>query len=126
MSGPIQNGFQGQVNNQPAPGEGGDFYGVNPRVIELAGPGQYVAPAGGLIVGNFCWADPDTGAVSQSYVPGNALAFLHRENNALITDFLGIATLVVPAGFPITLFSQGDFWAKFKNSGVPGDTVYAD
>lgn len=118
--------FQRTVNNQPAPGEAGDFYGANPRAVVLAGPEQFVSPEEGLFVGQFAWADTDTGAVSQTYQPGYQIGFLHRENNAIIVEFLGEATMKVLKGLPITLFSQGDFWAKFAGGATPGETVYAD
>ncbi len=118
--------FQTQINNQPAPGEAGDFYGVNPRASILGGPGMYSAPEGGLIVGRIAWVNPDTGAVSQSYVEGSQLGFLHRENNAVITAFLGEATYVVYEGLPITLFDQGDFWGRFADGAEPGQRVWAD
>jgi len=126
MAGPTVLGFQDIVNNQPAPAESGDFYGTNPRVITIGGPGEYVAPAGGLTVGNFCWVNPDTGAVSQSYVAGWQLAFLKRGNNAVITAFLAPATYTVQTGLPLDLFAQGDFWTLFAGGATPGQQVYAD
>lgn len=119
-------GFQTVVNNQPAPGEAGDFYGVNPRASVIGGPGMYRAPEDGLIVGNFCWVNPATGEVSQSYLPGGIIGFLHRENNAVITEFLGEAVYVVYRGLPVTLFDQGDFWARFADGATPGQAVFAD
>lgn len=126
MSGPTTLGFQDVVNNQPAPAESGDFYGTNPRVLTLGGPGQYVAPPSGLTVGNFCWVNPDTGDVSQSYKAGYQVAFLKRGNNAVITAFLAPAVYSVYGGLPLDLFAQGDFWTAFAGGATPGDTVYAD
>lgn len=126
MAGPITNGFQGVVNNQPAPAESGDFYGTNPRVITIGGPGEYVAPLSGLTVGNFCWVNPDTGDVSQSYKAGYQVAFLKRGNNAVITGFLAFATYTVLQGLPLDLFAQGDFWTAFAGGATPGQVVYVD
>lgn len=119
-------GFQGVVNITPAPGEPGDFYGTNPRTTTIGGPGEFNSPAGGLNVGSFCWVDPDTGDVSQSYVVGSQLAFLHRNNNAVIVSFLAPASYVVNEGLPLDLFSGGDFWALFPAGATPGQRVYAD
>lgn len=128
-------GFQKSVTIQPAPGEAGDFFGTNPRAIAIAGPGQFVAPnraspvvAGqnGLVVGNFCWVNTDTGDVSQSYQPGYQIGFLHRENNAIIVSFLAEYAMLVPNGYPITVYAQGDFWARFAAGAQPGQKVYAD
>jgi hypothetical protein len=133
-------GFQSIVNSQPAPGQAGDFYGVNIRAVVLGSNipygtpgaggqgavGQLVSPPGGLTVGNFAWADLNTGAVSQGFDPNGQLGFLHREEQAIIVTYLGISTYVVNQGFPITLFSQGSFWAKFAGGASPGQKVYAD
>lgn len=127
--------FQTAVTIKPAPGEEGDFFGANPRAIAIAGPGQFVSPSranpvipsqNGLLVGNFAWVNTDTGDVSQSYVPGYQIAFLHRENNAVIVSFLGQASLLVQQGLPVSLFTQGDFWARFAAGATPGQRVWAD
>jgi hypothetical protein len=117
--------FQSVINNQQAPAVQGDFASTNPFASVLAGQGALVAPAGGLIVGNFFWVGP-TGQCSQSYVAGYQIAFLGRNEQALITAFLGETSLVVPAGFMITGFNEGDFWAKFPNGATVGQNVYAD
>lgn len=117
--------FQRTVNNVQAPAVQGDFASTNPFASVLAGPGALVAPKGGLIVGNFFWVGP-AGQCSQSFVAGYQIAFLGRNEQALITDFLGEATLLVPQGFMINGFNEGDFWAKFAAGGTVGQNVYAD
>jgi hypothetical protein len=117
--------FQSKVNLVQAPGVAGDFASTNPFSSVLAGPGALVAPAGGLTVGNFAWVSP-TGQVSQSYVSGYAIGFLGRNEQALITEFLGEVSLNVPEGFMVTLFNGGDFWANFADGATAGATVYAD
>lgn len=119
-------GFQNEVNIQPAPAVEGDFCGANPNAVVLAGEGEFIAPEDGLLVGRFAWANPDTRAVSQSYVPGYQLGFLHRENQGLITAFKGEATMRVLQGTPITLFSQGEFWGRFAAGASPGQRVYVN
>jgi len=119
-------GFQTTINNQPAPAEAGDFAGVNPRASVLGGPGQYVAPTGGAVVGRFCWVDPVTGATSQTFVGGYLIGFLKRGNNAIITEFLGEAVYSVNRGLPLDIFDQGDFWALFDDGATPGQRVWAD
>lgn len=117
--------FQTVINDQQAPAVAGDFASLNPFASVLAGPGALVAPAGGLTVGNFAWVGPQ-GQVSQSFVAGWQVGFLGRNEQALITEFLGEATMVVPEGFMITLFNEGDFWANFSAGATPGQNVYAD
>ena len=102
--------FQSTVNLNPAPAVQGDFASVNPFASVLAGPGALVAPASGLTVGNFCWVGP-AGQVSQSYVAGYQIGFLGRNEQALITNYLGEVSMVVPAGFMVNVFNSGDFWA---------------
>lgn len=118
-------GFQKVVNSKQAPGQAGDFASLNPFASVLAGEGALVAPAGGLIVGNFAWVGP-AGQVSQSYVAGYQIGFLGRNEQALITEFLGEYSYLVPAGFMVNLFNGGDFWAKFPAGATPGMNVYAD
>lgn len=119
-------GFQTSVNAQPAPAVAGDFASQNPRANVLAAAGQLVAPVGGLTVGRFAFVNPANGAVSQSYTSGYQIGFLARESQALITRFLQDSTMVVPVGFPVTLFDQGEFYAYFGDGATAGQTVYAD
>lgn len=132
-------GFQTQVNVQPAPAVEGDFAAFNyNRSTVLAGPGGLVSGPNGCTVGRFAWisgvADPDgtPTSVSTSFtgvsviVGGGTLpygtnaqmpfGFIHREQQALITAFLADATLVVPQGFPVTVFREGDFWVKNRGT----------
>ena len=117
--------FQAKVNTNQAPGVAGDFASTNPFSSVLATAGALVAPAGGLVVGNFAFVGP-AGQVSQSYVSGYQIGFLGRNEQALITEFLGETSLVVPEGFMVTLFDGGDFWAYFAGGATALATVYAD
>lgn len=118
-------GFQSQINDYQAPGVPGDFASLNPYSSVLAGNNALVAPAGGLTVGNFFWVGP-AGQTSQSFVAGWQIAFLGRNEQALITQFLQEATMVVPQGFMVTGFNGGDFWANFPAGAAVGDFVFAD
>jgi hypothetical protein len=117
--------FQKTINNTQAPGVAGDFASTNPFSSITAAPGALVAPAGGLTVGNFFWVGP-LGQTSQSFVNGWQIAFLGRNEQALIVEFLGESTLVVPEGFMVTGFNGGDFWANFANGATAGAGVFAD
>ncbi len=118
--------FQKQVNLVQAPGVLGDFASMNPFSSVLSGPGALIAPAGGVRVGGFAWVNPANNAVSQSYVAGYQIGFNLRNENALITNFLGESSLLIPQGFMVNLLNGGDFWAYFGNGAVSGSTVYAD
>jgi hypothetical protein len=117
--------FQTTINDYQAIGVPGDFASLNPYSSVLAGNNALVAPAGGLIVGNFFWVGP-TGQTSQSFVSGWQIAFLGRNMQALITQFLEEATMVVPEGFMVTGFNGGDFLANFPAGAAASDYVFAD
>jgi hypothetical protein len=117
--------FQTEINDYQAIGVPGDFASLNPYSSVLAGNSALVAPQGGLTVGNFFWVGP-TGTTSQSLVPGWQIAFLGRNMQALITEFLQEATMVVPEGFMVTGFNGGDFLANFPGGAAAGDYVFAD
>jgi hypothetical protein len=124
MSSP--NGFQNVVRAKAAPAVQGDFASVNPRASVLATEGNLVAPAGGLQVGKFAFVNPADQSVHQSYASGYQIGFFARNAQALITAFLGAATMLVPSGFMVTLFDEGEFWAYFGDGATAGQTVYAD
>lgn len=117
--------FQTTINDYQAIGVPGDFASLNPYSSVLAGNNALVAPAGGLTVGNFFWVGP-TGLTSQSFVAGWQIAFLGRNMQALITQFLEEATMVVPEGFMVTGFNGGDFLANFPAGAAAGNYVFAD
>lgn len=123
-------GFQTQVNTVQPPAVEGDFCDVNPRATVDAGPGGLVIAAGGAYAARFCFLDPSNlQAVSNRYLGGAAevTGFLARRLQGLNSTYLSPASMFVPGGFGVELFSSGGFWAK--NSGAnqfqPGQTVYA-
>ena len=121
-------GFQIRVNNQLAPAVEGDFASANPRSTVLAGPGGLVAGAFGVTVGKFGWIAPDLKTVNSfADAPVAPDGFVHREQQALITVYLAIASVLVPQGFMVTLHNGGDFWAKNLGPAAltKGATVYA-
>lgn len=124
MSSP--NGFQNVVNAKAAPAVAGDFASLNPRASVLATEGNLVAPLGGLLVGNFAFVNPADQTVHQNYVSGYQIGFLGRNQQGLITAFLGMATQIVRQGFMVTLFDEGEFWAYFGNGATAGQEVFAD
>lgn len=124
--------FQVSTNQFPAPAVAGDFASSNPRASVLAGAGQIVAATGGVYVGRFAWLDPVTNGVASNvaYAVGGRApdGFVKRNFNALITAYLGSTSFIIPAGLPVDLFNDGDFWAV--NSGttvaVPGQKAFAN
>lgn len=104
-------GFQTQVNAQQAPAVAGDFASANPRASCVAPEGGFVAGAAGLTVGRFAWIQAD-GRTLLNTGSGKPDGFVHREQQALITTFLGEASNVVPVGLPVTLMRTGDYFAN--------------
>jgi hypothetical protein len=119
-------GFQKFVNQQPAPAVAGDFYGANPRMSVPGGAFDYKPDTGGLLVGRFAWFNPDTHIAANAAANGGLLAFVHRENQALLTTFLQEAGLTIPEGYPAYGMSRGEFWADFPAGADVGQPVYAN
>jgi hypothetical protein len=127
-------GFQTQVGVVPAPAVEGDFASTNPRFTVDAGPGALVAGASGVRVGWFAWAssqvlDPDgSPAIANNFGSGPVTGFVGRAQQGLITTYLADASMTIPTGFMVTLFSGGDFWVK--NNGTTqaalGQKAYAN
>jgi hypothetical protein len=114
--------FQTSVNMVQAPAVAGDFASVNPRHSVLSVPGGFVAGAGGVTVGLFCWADTATGTILLNTGTGVPTGFLHRNMQALNYVYLSDATMLVPAGMGIgDLFNEGDFWVH--NAGASAVTI---
>lgn len=125
--------FPNQVNVAQAPAVAGDFASTNPRYSYIAGPGGLVAGPNGVTVGRFAWAvsplDGD-GTPAAVYNTGFGLpsGFVHREQQALITDYLAASGNLIRAGFGMTLMISGDFWVT--NDGAteaePGMKAYVN
>lgn len=115
-------GFQKQVYIEPAAAVAGDFASSNPRSTVLAGPGELVADAAGVIVGRFAWADAGKVSNAGSGVP---TGFVHREQQGVITIWLAEATMTIPEGLGVTLHNLGDFWAATKTVATVGQKVFA-
>lgn len=135
-----RNGFQTFVNRNPPPGVVGDFASMNPRATALAGPGafrsastlNYLSQVNVPIVGSFAWGQGDF-AYGQKPVGASVMGFVANELQTLTTFPPSISDpnmyrLAVQSGFPVTLFTHGDFWAQavgMVNGFVSaGDTAY--
>lgn len=106
---------QSQVYGQPVMAIAGDFASKNPYWTYDAGPGGLVAGIAGASVGLFAWVVPPldsdgTPSFVNNFGTGNTSGFMHRDQQALIENYLGAATMLVPVGFPVALMTGGDFW----------------
>lgn len=136
-------GFQSAVAVQPVMGVPGDFSDHNPRVAYGAGPGGLICGSAGVTVGRFAWLNesttdangapaivnnfPDTEGPNPGAV-GAPAGFIHREQQALITAYLAEGSLLIPAGFPVTIMTAGGYWVKNDGAteALPGQKAYAD
>lgn len=127
-------GFQSKTTVQPAIGVEGDFSSANPRFSVIAGAGAFIAGLAGVIVGRFAWAEEsrvdDVGgpAIVNSFGSGPVTGFVHREFQALLTEYLQESSMLVPPGFGVTLMSGGDFLVKNNGAGqaLIGMKAYAN
>lgn len=121
--------FQTRVNLFNPLAVAGDFASANPRASVLAGEGGFVAGPGGVTVGRFAWVAADGRTVTNfGEGAGAPDGFVHRDQQALITVYLGEASNVIPQGFPVTLHDEGDFFATIAggSASVIGSSVYAN
>jgi hypothetical protein len=121
-------GFPTIVNVQAAPAVLGDFCDSNPRATVNATAGSLVAGPNGVSVGLFAWVNPGDGRSVNNYGAGVPDGFVHRDQQGIITTYLADDTLLMQAGFPITLFSAGGFWAKNAgaSTSAKGQGVYVN
>lgn len=116
--------FQTQVGSIQAPAVAGDWASANPRASVLAGEGALISGRGvingvsveGAVVGRFGWTsyesvdnDEAPGTVN-TYGSGLPAGLVHRNQQALITQWLGSATMVYNRGQQIALFNDVDMW----------------
>jgi hypothetical protein len=117
-------GFQSVVNVQPAPAVAGQFASNNPHASVLAGPGGFVAGASGVTVGLFAWVDSTNLLVSNAG-SGAPRGIVSNELQASITTWLASNSSLIPAGQPVTLYDQGDFWVVSSTATTIGQKVFA-
>ncbi len=121
-----RSGFQSFVNRELPLASPGDFAGANPRVSVPGGPQQFKCVPQGVRVGRFAWFNPATGLASNFIQENSILAFVHRENQAQLVEFLESFESVVQGGFNITGHTKGDFWAEFLAGATFNQKVYAN
>jgi len=117
-------GFQTTINQQPAPAVEGDFASANPYASVVAGDSALVAGASGVTVGRFAWATA-AGVVSNVQTSGAPTGFVHRQQQAIITVWLGASSMVIPAGLQMALMAAGDFWGRSTTAATIGQKVFA-
>lgn len=116
---------QSVVNIMPAPGISGEWCSSNPRHSMLAGVGALVAGSGGVLVGQFGWAN-QAGIVTNGYQGATSrLGFVTIYQPVVNPNFLQISGLTVQAGQEIVLHDDADVWCKFTSGAIAGQKVFA-
>jgi hypothetical protein len=136
MAGNLIGSFQTAVNLYNPLGVEGDFASANPRATQIT-PGfdangnqasGFVAGPNGVTIGQFAWLAND-GFTVNSFATGAVAptGFVHRDQQGLLTQYLQAAGMLIPPGFPVTLFSAGDFLDLIAggSSAVRGSACYA-
>jgi hypothetical protein len=130
-------GFQTAVSLYPAPGIVGEQASMNPvRTVDV-GSGALVAASGGVTVGNFAWISGTTnlgGGTASNVFPSLGTAaptapdgLVLNSHEALITTWLGQASMVIPQGVGLTLADRGDFWNNSNYAAATrGQKVFAN
>jgi hypothetical protein len=120
--------FPNQLQTWPGVGVAGDRCSLNTNNFSLlAGQGAFVAGSAGVTIGNMAWVDYGTGIVT-SFGSGLIGGFISREQQGLITQYLGETSFQVAPGYQVTVHSAGDFWVKNTGTTVatPGQKAYAN
>jgi hypothetical protein len=116
-------GIQTSVGTLQSPAVVGDWCDSNPRYSVDAGPFGLVSGLAGVTIGRFGWLDStildSDGAPARvnNFGAGTPAGFIHRENQAVILNYLVDSSLFVPAGFGITLMSAGGVWVVNSGTG---------
>jgi hypothetical protein len=118
-------GFQSHVNQFPAPGVEGGRASNNPYSTVVAGNGALISD-GTVRASSFGWVVSGI-AYGYSLTAATPDGFVANEDQALITTYLAESSMILPEGFPVTMYDRGDFWARsvFSEATI-GQKVYAN
>lgn len=89
-------------------------------------PTNTVVGSQDLAAGRFAWADPITGECSNARISGAQYGIVQPTWGRWPLTYWFKGVRYVRAGKPVTLYVSGDFWVKFPNGALIGQTVYID
>lgn len=115
--------FQTELNRELPRAVAGDFASTNPRYSMLAGEGALVSGAD-ITVGNFAFADLDTGIVHAEFAAGRRVGFVFRNNQAIVNPGQQ-ASMILPQGREVSLITSGDVFTVFDEDVEIGQPVFA-
>ena len=117
--------FQKTIAVTPAYAVEGDIASDNPRAALLNLPSlPLITGTAGAVVGRFAWVTEASQTVTNSGA-GAPAGFISRHYQGVITQWLGNATMVIPAGINVAVHPRGDFWAKTATTATKGQKVFA-
>jgi hypothetical protein len=111
--------FQTSVQQQPQVGVAGDRASMNPIAVISRNAQSAVT------VARFVWPGTDADNQVQNTGTGKPLGLAIRDQNGIITAYLGEASMQVPVGFPVQVAQQGDWFASSANAATLGQKVFA-
>lgn len=111
--------FQTSVQQQPEVGVPGSRASMNPISVisRLAQTPVNVAA--------FVWPGTDTDNQVQNTGTGKPLGLAIRDQTGIIPNYLQEFSMQVPAGFPVQVAEQGEWFAKSANASTLGQKVFA-
>lgn len=122
-------GFQASMNRNLPVGVEGDFASAGVYHSVLAGNQQLKAGTTGVTIARFGWANIADGTVANAKpadLTNQVVGFVRRgENTALITGWRDQVSMLIPAGYGVTLYDRGDFWAVTTTAATVGQSVFA-
>lgn len=121
--------FQQAVNINPPLGVEGSFASIGVTHSAIAGAMQFVADTAGVSICRFAWCNTVTGKTTTAK-PADAtncvLGFVGRDSNiAVITDWQGSYSNLIPSGMALTAFDRGDFFVKTTVEATLGQKIFA-
>lgn len=115
--------FQKQVQMYPAIGVEGAFASQNPYASYVAFDGALIASSTGATIGHFAWVTGNE--VSNAGTTAPAGFVTRNGNTAVITQWLGESSMVIPEGVNVTLHTRGDFFAETSTVATVGQKIFA-
>lgn len=74
---------------------------------------------------HFGWANPVNGKADNLYNPDGLLGFVQPQTGTRRRMSVDPVGALIRPGYGVTLFSGGDFYARFANGAEAGSRVYA-
>jgi len=95
----------------------------NPIAAFATHGNKLFAGVGGVTVGRFAWVD-GAGVVLNAGT-GLPSGFVVHSMQAIITEFRGSDTMIIPEGRQVSVLTRGDFYTIANNAVTVGQAVFA-